>query len=439
MTVMTILCCGTAYNRENKDEIIAELTTLVSGTEARYDSNSTRDNIKGDFIINEGPGSYSETPDINTPGQANPFYNLPKSRINEIIEQDWRRAEKSIIGDRSTITTTESEKRKTFHAHFFGNAYPENNVQSGLLFGSGWDDNVLRTIAIICNLSSIPTTINLAGWSRGAVTCIKIANAIFEIFENNIEINLILLDPVYGISPSYEEKDSRLPPNVKNAVIFLATDEKKPGFQPQDKDVITYTQNTKVDFLTIYGTHSALVTKMPAPCDSAWRITWSYTIDFLKKHGTTFKPHALQYVLSTHQYCDQYAAMMYNKDNYNNLDSMPATRTLKGKLDKYTIMHKYFVNNHHFECFYTSYPILYNFIFTYQGQLNSIIVNTFKHLNNSIISWLGACKLISRTSLKTPNGRTVISDAIIPTHLSNVFYDPTLTSRDYKISINKYD
>jgi hypothetical protein len=71
------------------------------------------------------------------------------------------------------------------------------------------------------------TTVNLVGWSRGAVTCIGIANALAK--RGVTTINLFLFDPVPGTQAvnlwNWKEHLCKLPDAVRNATVLLMENE----------------------------------------------------------------------------------------------------------------------------------------------------------------------------------------------------------------------
>jgi hypothetical protein len=51
---------------------------------------------------------------------------------------------------------------------------------AGSLFGTGWEANVANAVKTVKALKHRPEVINMAGWSRGGVTCHMIANALYR-------------------------------------------------------------------------------------------------------------------------------------------------------------------------------------------------------------------------------------------------------------------
>ena len=67
--------------------------------------------------------------------------------------------------------------------------------------GFGVEDNARHAIVTIANLDTLPQTINMIGWSRGAVTALVIANLLFdpsttEGLFRQVNVNIFAIDPV---------------------------------------------------------------------------------------------------------------------------------------------------------------------------------------------------------------------------------------------------
>jgi hypothetical protein len=78
------------------------------------------------------------------------------------------------------------------------------------------------------------TRVNLVGWSRGAVTCIMIANAIQDAPDlRHLEVNIFAVDPVPGgLNQSIYSTMTRLPACVRNYFGVYVADERSRGFTP---------------------------------------------------------------------------------------------------------------------------------------------------------------------------------------------------------------
>ncbi|MCC8536853.1 hypothetical protein ACDH70_01075 [Xanthomonas axonopodis pv. poinsettiicola] len=104
--------------------------------------------------------------------------------------------------------------------------------------GHGVQQNVESTVEFIrmLNLNNqLPSTLNMLGWSRGAVTCIRIAWSLYQSQDpvlRKIPINIFAVDPVAGAGHSNETDATTLTPNVRNYMATLATGERRRFFKP---------------------------------------------------------------------------------------------------------------------------------------------------------------------------------------------------------------
>lgn len=130
--------------------------------------------------------------------------------------------------------------------------------------GKGMKEGVENTVEFIrfLNLNNKrPNIINMLGFSRGAVTSLRIANALYQSKDQlvrNIPINIFSLDPVAGAG-SNTTKDlegSALTPNVKYYCATLAKNEKMRFFKPTAGDRLD-TGVTKVWVIPMPGDHEA--------------------------------------------------------------------------------------------------------------------------------------------------------------------------------------
>lgn len=307
--VFTIFFHGTNYDRNtDPDELITQLSTVATGTEAKIiqTAEPTKANPlpyeletpNPTYLICEGPGS------DDAPGMYNPLLNTDKDQtsteINPGLDPKGSKAY-WIWGDREA---------SEFQDEFMGNT--EKNWQiTGTLLGSGWDDNVYKAVWLLIHLKQELgqpiDTINLIGWSRGAVSCIKTANKLFEVFEDTININIFAVDPVPGGANTITDDIRLIPPNVRQYVNILALDENGSMFEAMDlstsrlmaprsqhgtkgnPDSLNPEHNKpEIQCLPFPGNHSDLVNagrSCDAVADSATiikHLAWT----FLTKHGT---------------------------------------------------------------------------------------------------------------------------------------------------------
>lgn len=324
--VFTVFFHGTAFDRDtDPDELISQLSRAVLGSEAiikrtapptkatplPYQLTSSAPS----FLICEGPGSNAvKAKDAadgvrhDRPGVFNPLLNEDKSQGQSTTQNPALEATGSkaywLIGDRKT---------SAFQDDFMGNTKASSKI-SGLGFGSGWDDNVYKAVWLLTHLKfskgQAIDTVNLIGWSRGAVSCIKTANKIFEVFETTLNVNIVAIDPVPGGLNTLTDDITLLPPNVRNFLGFLALDENGSLFEALDHsslrlmaprsqhgqhgnpDSLNPTNlKPRVHFLPFPGNHADLV-NAGVSCPEVKKVSalishiaWQ----FLSAHGTEFQ------------------------------------------------------------------------------------------------------------------------------------------------------
>ena len=131
--------------------------------------------------------------------------------------------------------------------------------------GIGADENVmyvLSTLRFLAKANQLPTTINMMGWSRGGVTCIRIAHFLnLEPELKNIPVNIFAIDPVAGAGHDNEPEAHTIGDNVKNYVATLSVHENRKGFTPMaltsdPSTSLRFTGNTKYAILNMPGLHA---------------------------------------------------------------------------------------------------------------------------------------------------------------------------------------
>ena len=97
----------------------------------------------------------------------------------------------------------------------------------GIAEGYGWGENVDHALEVIQAIAAgsnpdwtrsvtTPSAVNMAGWSRGAVTCHMLAHALAKHpFLKNIPVNIFAFDPVPGPG-NFKLEQVSLPTNVRN-------------------------------------------------------------------------------------------------------------------------------------------------------------------------------------------------------------------------------
>lgn len=396
MAVFTCFSHGTSANRASgaeKGELVHVLSQLVNGNEALVNNGVLQ---LGNFLINEGPGATKG--DLAHPSVNNPF-----------------------TGTEKGIHTGGSD----FTKEVYGET-PKHWAVSGLLSGGGWSDNVARTVFIIQALKLEHgmdiTTVNMTGWSRGAVTCIRIANRIAEVFGETIECNIFCVDPVAGLKAGLEKEDTRILPScVKNFFAVLSMHERRDSFKPQDLSRMQWNRDaTRVLYLPMGGTHSQQPIRKVG-VEETHDISISMIYAFLRHFGTDFTAPPPHYVASARDMCEKYAEMRHKLDQglykKKQTSAFKFDNRVQGSLSRrdfaktanmprYVLGGKtsYWVNEHHRACFKLAYPDLHSLIFGQPRQDRTKTVNVGGIWNSALLQ-----SLIERDFCFNPRLHSLVS------------------------------
>lgn len=344
MTAFTVFNHGTCASRDGEGEIVAEFGRLVAGEEYR------------DYLICDGPGS---SPKAGvTPGRFNPFTRDKQA--------------KSHVGN-----------PEMGHTHI-------NWKATGMATGAGWDDNVMHAIATIAELDRLPDTVNMLGWSRGAVTCTKLAYKLREFFPQ-IKINIFAVDPVAGVGHKSDTDTITIPGNVKNYCAVLSMHETRRFFKPQDAQRVCFTsRGTNAIFIPFPGNHEGQVKldkNVKGNIGEAAQMAWFLAWKFLQKFGTRFKsPPSPRY--DGLEQCNLYARMKIKMPDYQKTSPSGASALLMGgaeprefltkHIDRYVEHSDFFINEHHRRIFQRTLPYLYSWVFEGQDTDRNAVMQDFK-------------------------------------------------------------
>jgi hypothetical protein len=200
-------------------------------------------------------------------------------------------------------------------------------ILAGIVAGRGVDDNADRSMAFVKSrvnngIDASQVTVNLAGHSRGSITCFKIAHRLAnDDLTRNCKVNIFAIDPVPGNlgrmnSSSYNS--ITIQGNVKNSFMMLAESERRTAFRPYLDDVFLANQpQHRLD--TMPGNHGKI--NELGSTEKPWsaEIVLSHAIRFLEHHGTVFSAGMALDArrLSDEAVLDRYARIMINFDKYN--------------------------------------------------------------------------------------------------------------------------
>lgn len=355
MSVFTILNCGTNFDRTKRGELVADFGAMLAGEEYR------------DFLITDGVGSKG-TASKPMPGTFDPF---TRDKAAKGKSPSWSQTPMQTLSD---VSTGEGRFSPTGHGALRGMTSSTGKTNAAIT-GHGWDDNIRHAIAVLSDVfPTLQGTINMIGWSRGAVTCLRMANWIKEFLGPGFRVNIFAVDPVAGLDAGGRLHDTYyVPDNVKNYVGILALDDMRGDFKPQDLSrlVIQNCMITDLAMLPFPGVHNTAVVMKSAKLGEVARMVRQLAYRFLTVCGTTFKDHEPTFSLIDS--CRLYAAMMLKRDEYgkmgkgfkNSLMGGLINRNVKTNVQGYVYADaKFFVNEHHRECFQSAYPEIYSYFFT---------------------------------------------------------------------------
>ncbi len=364
MSTFTVYCHGTGFNSikgTEKNELVAWFHNHTDGNRVQFAGSTV---TGGSYMINEGPG-HGGTGGLALPQQVNPMTGDDKTNRT--------------LGQRLNPFSSPS-----FADHARGNTGGKTKVLANLkgnIAGEGWDENVLRTVNIIQDLQFEKgqniDRVNLVGWSRGAVICIRIAHKMYEVFNDSIECNIFGVDPVAGMDAGEKMVDTQmLNPNVRRYIGVLAMHEMRKTFSPQDwSRMAVDPAHTTAILLPMPGVHSAQVIA-GTPADSAY-ITRNLAAGFLLNLGTPLNGTPYSHLSTVSDMCEAYGRLVLSLSEHQSYQTSKLKDRLVGtglrrrgfakhsKMDLYTRGGKesYWINEHHRACFEAAFPRAYHAIF----------------------------------------------------------------------------
>ena len=352
MSVFTIYCHGTGGHRDKDDsEIVAFMGRRAMGTEY------------ADYLILDGVAGKPKN----------------KSGLNPMAGSfNWADRGKSAKG------STSKE---------LGGGHATKNSGIGRLqasaSGEGVEDNARHAIVTIADVAErygLPDTINLVGWSRGAVTCLVIANMLYdptsmEGLFRTVKVNIFAVDPVAGQEAGHgKDAESRrlLPPSVRNYLGVLATGENRETFKPQDLSRVQVVDaaSTNLMFLPFPGKHSTVAKSGDARATEVSSIIFTLAHRFFDKFGSHQRDKPA--MLANGEMLERYSGIVVRQSAYGKIKQKGAMQWIIGgglggggfgkrdvatNLDQYTRSSAYFVNEHHRVLFETLCPALYEWLF----------------------------------------------------------------------------
>ena len=185
---------------------------------------------------------------------------------------------------------------------------------SGLLGGVGVDANVGFVVNEVTSRRTAGNqnmVVNMLGWSRGAMTCIKIANALnADNATRTIPVNIFAIDPVPGGSciNNHMWRSIQMTPNIRLCNVVLSQHNRRSLFAPYYPEVLG--PFTDVDIMP--GDHSTIV-EDKAGRSEAHELVKDMAKRFLMARGTRFSNGEL---LSAQDILKRYSLIAEHFDDY---------------------------------------------------------------------------------------------------------------------------
>jgi hypothetical protein len=322
--VFTVYNCGTNFNRERTDEVIANLAARTEGAENR------------DWMITDGVGS--------TPS-SNPLGKMPILAQPRQTSRGWKDADA-----------------------------PWTARLKGITEGYGWEENVDHAVEVIQAIAmgsnpdwtrgiTTPAAINMAGWSRGAITCHMLAHALaVHPYLKTIPVNIFAFDPVPGPG-NFKAEQVSLPSNVNHCSAVVMEDECRQVMKPVTFDLGADEKSGK-RFKTIPmpGAHNTAVLWARSEVGT---IGAALAHQFLTRHGTRLRNPL---ILTDVQYCELYAKVRMDLLKYRKMKGSALQRRLLGTQARNVANNfrdtSYFINAHHARKFQKAFPALWRMLNT---------------------------------------------------------------------------
>jgi hypothetical protein len=307
--VFSIYNCGTSHNRQNLDETVADLARRTVGSENR------------DWMINDGPGSSPQS--------------VSKAAS---VAQRGLAAQAKTPGTRNPITGLKQ--------------FSPFEALRGVISGDGWEANVAHTMAVLNATLDLPSTINMVGWSRGAITSFMIAHALQKNPRTSgIKVNIFAFDPVPGPGNFNDPDKVTLPANVKYYAAVVQQDERRKIFKPALIDA-EQASGIRTRFYYMPGGHSTGVFRTQS---EVGLIAAFLSHRFLEKHGTKLN-NPIQ--LTPRDVCELYAKVRIDLAQYHSMGGgilLGLGRQPRVVPNRFQDT-AYFINDHHANQFRKTFP-----------------------------------------------------------------------------------
>jgi hypothetical protein len=202
--------------------------------------------------------------------------------------------------------------------NMFGNQFGKTRGLPGIAAGEGVGANVRRSLSFVKTRleNDKDLTVNLAGHSRGSITCYKIAYQLSQTYGTKIPVNIFAIDPVPGNNGSMNAGMYRhidLGANLTNSFLMLAESEHRQNFRPYIDELYTM-GNTRHKFDTMPGTHGG-INELTGSESEAAALVLSRALRFLKKHGSPLNNED-RFILDDAAMLGMYSKLMMRINEY---------------------------------------------------------------------------------------------------------------------------
>jgi hypothetical protein len=233
---------------------------------------------------------------------------------------------------------------------------PVKRIQ-GVVTGQGWDENVASVMeAIKADPSSPPIgTVNMAGWSRGAITCHMTAHALANDPQTrHLRVNIFAIDPVPGPGNFDDDNKITLPANVDYYIGIIMEDEARKIMRPAELSPAMGAATTNFTFHAMPGQHGTGVFRTQTEIGL---IVAGLAHQFLSEHGTVLKEPI---DLTPLQYCELYSKVLLTLGDYRKLQGSPLRLlgTYRRQVTNEAADTGFFVNHHHARQFQIAFPAI---------------------------------------------------------------------------------
>lgn len=302
--ILTILNCGTSYGRNGNSDGVVDIVGELAKKNHLCPTKDLgrRGGGNNPWFINAGPGGGEFG--VDQPGTNDYYVGKIKhrakfSKIHKLDFSGYKVEYK--IGATSHILEIPSYEGNILRAI---NDWGYKTF--GPMAGRGMAYNVDRALIAVDYLRArgVINKIVLAGWSRGAVTCHMIANALSKNKNMaNIPVSIFAFDPVIGGNPNmgkilgadlgffYGDKNrNSVPKNVKRYFAIYAGHEARYHYKPVQFKKENFSH---FDAIVMPGAHKTMVVR-DNNVPEVWEISKALCHQFLIEEGVMLrKPYKL--------------------------------------------------------------------------------------------------------------------------------------------------